>query len=101
MMTINAILVVGALLSAASSSVLPRDPPVARSSLTWDLKPTNSTQQFRGLSPISRDVVWVSGTNSTVLLTTNGGTSWINVSPSLAENSTLFQFRDVEAFSFK
>jgi photosystem II stability/assembly factor-like uncharacterized protein len=100
MRTIQAISAIGALLSAASASVLPRDYPTYKP-LTWHIKPTNSTQQFRGLSPISREVVWVSGTNSTVLLTTNGGTSWANVSPSLLENSTLFQFRDIEAFSSK
>lgn len=49
---------------------------------------------------MSERVVWVSGTNSTVLRTTDGGSSWTNVSPSLyPENTTNFQFRDIEAFS--
>lgn len=102
MRNFSAIVALSAFLSPTLASAIPSDYPVTRPSLTWDLKPTNSTQQFRGLSPISRDTVWVSGTNSTVLLTTNGGTSWTNVSPSPSlENSTLFQFRDIEAFSAK
>ncbi|KAJ4986514.1 oxidoreductase [Stagonosporopsis vannaccii] len=73
---------------------------ITTSTLSWDLKPTNTTKQFRGLAPVSKDIVWVSGTDSTVLLTTNGGKTWTNVSPSLfPENSTNFQFRDVAAFS--
>jgi photosystem II stability/assembly factor-like uncharacterized protein len=91
-----------ALLRAAIAIALPNGYSVSKPSLTWNLKPTNSTQQFRGLSPVSKDVVWISGTDSTVLLTTNGGTTWSNVSPTLApENSTTFQFRDIEAFSHK
>jgi photosystem II stability/assembly factor-like uncharacterized protein len=69
---------------------------------TWTVTPTNSTQQFRGLSPVSENVVWVSGTAGTVLRTTNGGATWNNVSPSLLpENSTTFQFRDIQAYSPK
>lgn len=102
MRNISVILALSALLSSTLASKIPRDYPTSKPSLAWDNKPTNTTQQFRGLSPVSREVVWVSGTNSTVLLTTNGGTSWTNVSPTLTpENSTLFQFRDIEAFSSK
>jgi photosystem II stability/assembly factor-like uncharacterized protein len=101
MKNISAVAALSALFSPAFAYAIPNDYPVTKPPGTWDPKSTNSTQQFRGLSPISRDVVWISGTNGTVLLTTNGGTSWINASPSLSENSTLFEFRDIEAFSSK
>ncbi|KAJ4373609.1 hypothetical protein N0V86_007751 [Didymella sp. IMI 355093] len=101
MKNISAVAALSALISPALAYAIPSDYRVTKPPLAWDPKSTNSTQQFRGLSPISRDVVWISGTNSTVLLTTNGGTSWINASPSLSENSTLFEFRDIEAFSSK
>lgn len=66
--------------------------------LAWTLTPTNSTQQFRGLSPVTNLVVWVAGTMGTVLRTTDGGLSWANVSPSFSpENASSFQFRDVQA----
>lgn len=75
-------------------------PPQPSLNLKYTLTPTNSTQQFRGVSPVSDNVVWVSGTNSTVLCTTNSGKSWSNISPDLApENASTFQFRDVQAFS--
>jgi photosystem II stability/assembly factor-like uncharacterized protein len=72
------------------------------SNLTWTISPTNSTRQFRGLSPVSNKVAWVSGTAGTVLRTTNGGASWTNVSPVLLpENATTFEFRDIQASSAK
>jgi photosystem II stability/assembly factor-like uncharacterized protein len=70
--------------------------------LTWTITPTNSTRQFRGLSPVSDKIAWVSGTAGTVLRTTNGGATWANVSPILLpENATTFEFRDIEAYSAK
>ncbi|KAL1592978.1 hypothetical protein SLS59_009448 [Nothophoma quercina] len=102
MKTAFALATLNALLPAAVATALPNTYTPSKHNLTWHLKPTNSSQQFRGLSPVSNDVVWISGTNSTVLRTTNGGTSWTNVSPSVSpENSTAFQFRDIEAFSKK
>lgn len=51
--------------------------------------------RFRGLSAVSRGTAWVAGTQGTVLRTTDGGTSWRNVSPPGAAE---LQFRDIEAF---
>ncbi|KAI8316641.1 cytochrome p450 [Colletotrichum sp. SAR11_59] len=67
--------------------------------LTWEILLTGSKQQFRGLSPVSDKIAWVSGTNGTVLLTTDGGASWLSVGPSLAPEDAELQFRDVQAFS--
>jgi photosystem II stability/assembly factor-like uncharacterized protein len=67
---------------------------------SWTLKPTNSTKQFRGLSVVSRDTVWVSGTDGTALRSVDGGDTWANVSPTLTqENSTSFEFRDIHAWN--
>jgi photosystem II stability/assembly factor-like uncharacterized protein len=66
--------------------------------LAWTIKPTNTTKQFRGLSPVSSKVSWVSGTDGTVLRTVNGGDTWLNVSPTL-NNSTGVEFRDIQAWS--
>ncbi|HEV8556852.1 MAG TPA: oxidoreductase [Actinophytocola sp.] len=63
--------------------------------LAWTLSPTGVTAQFRGLSAVSRRVAWVSGSQGTVLRTTDGGKSWRNVSP--PDVATL-QFRDIQAF---
>jgi photosystem II stability/assembly factor-like uncharacterized protein len=66
-----------------------------RPSYKWELTPTGSTAQFRGLAAVSKDVAWVGGSAGTVLRTVDGGKSWQNVSPPGAET---VQFRDVEAF---
>ncbi|TCN40247.1 photosystem II stability/assembly factor-like uncharacterized protein [Kribbella orskensis] len=63
----------------------------------WDLKPTGSASQFRGLAAVSADVAWVAGSAGQVLRTTDGGKTWQNVSPA---GQTLL-FRDVEAFDAK
>ncbi|WP_113702360.1 WD40/YVTN/BNR-like repeat-containing protein [Nonomuraea lactucae] len=63
--------------------------------LGWELKETGVTARLRGLSPVSRDVVWASGSGGTVLRTADGGATWENVSPPGTET---LQFRDVEAF---
>jgi photosystem II stability/assembly factor-like uncharacterized protein len=63
----------------------------------WDVKPTGSTAQFRGLAAVSDDVAWVAGSNGQVLRTVDGGKKWQNVSP---PGQTLL-FRDVEAFDAK
>jgi photosystem II stability/assembly factor-like uncharacterized protein len=60
----------------------------------WDLKPTGSASQFRGLAAVSKDVAWVAGSAGQVLRTLDGGRHWQNVSP---PGQTLL-FRDVEAF---
>ena len=64
-------------------------------SYRWDVTPTGSTAQFRGLSAVNKDVAWVGGTQGQVLRTVDGGRHWQNVSPAGAE---ALQFRDVQAF---
>lgn len=98
---LNTLAALGAFFSVpATITAAPNPYPAKPPLLTWDLTPTNTTQQYRGLSPVSPSTVWVAGTNATILLTTNAGKTWSNVSPSLLpENSTAFQFRDIEAFS--
>lgn len=62
---------------------------------SWQLRPTGSSHQFRGLAAVSRNVAWLAGTNGTVLRTSDGGRHWRDVSPAAA--STL-EFRDIEAW---
>jgi photosystem II stability/assembly factor-like uncharacterized protein len=64
-------------------------------SLSWRLSPTGTDAQLRGLSVLSRDVAWASGSKGTVLRTVNGGRSWRQVGP--PDTATL-ELRDIEAF---
>jgi len=68
---------------------------VPASSFSWNVLPTGSTDQFRGLAAVSANVAWVSGESGTVLRTTNGGTNWRDVSPPAAAGLAL---RDIEAW---
>ncbi|KAF2260565.1 oxidoreductase [Lojkania enalia] len=74
-----------------------RSPPT----LTWSLLNTANTNQFRGLAPVSHKVAWVSGTNSTVLRTTDGGNTWKSVGPQLTGPDAELEFRDIQAWSAK
>ncbi|UBU10164.1 WD40/YVTN/BNR-like repeat-containing protein [Nonomuraea gerenzanensis] len=89
-----------ALGALSASLVLAAPLPAAQAAagtprLGWELKETGVTARLRGLSPVSRHVVWASGSGGTVLRTVDGGRTWQNVSP--PDTATL-QFRDIEAF---
>ena len=61
---------------------------------TWTPLTSGVTVTFRGVSAVSADVVWVSGSRGTVLRSLDGGATWQNVSPK--DKGTL-DFRDVDA----
>jgi photosystem II stability/assembly factor-like uncharacterized protein len=65
-------------------------------SVSWQSTSTGSTARFRGLSAVSRNIAWVSGTTGTVLRTTDGGATWVSVAP---PGTDALQFRDIEATS--
>src|SRR3982751_6295605 len=54
------------------------------------------TASFRGLSVVSDRIIWVSGSDGTVGLSTDGGTAWKWIKVAGHEKS---DFRDIEAFS--
>jgi photosystem II stability/assembly factor-like uncharacterized protein len=60
------------------------------------LQNSHTTENLRGVSAVSADVVWASGTHSTYLRTIDGGATWKPAQVPGAEN---LDFRDVEAFS--
>jgi len=62
---------------------------------SWQLTPTGSAARLRGLSAVSANVAWASGSLGTVLRTVDGGTTWQQVGP---PGTSALQFRDIEAF---
>jgi photosystem II stability/assembly factor-like uncharacterized protein len=89
------LLLVGSLLAAVGCGPVRTDtttpaPP------RWHQQESGTEASFRGLSVVSTDVAWASGTGGTVVRTTDGGTTWVSLSVDGAEG---LDFRDVEAFS--
>lgn len=64
----------------------------------WTPQLTGVPARLRGVSAVNDRVVWASGTNGTVLRTTNGGDSWTAMAVPGAERLDL---RDIDAFSEK
>jgi len=61
----------------------------------WTKHAVNTTASFRGLSVVSKKVVWASGTGGTVIRTIDGGKTWgVIQMPDAAK----LDFRDIEAF---
>ena len=61
----------------------------------WQAQESGVNAGLRGLSAVSDQVAWASGSGGTVIRTTDGGATWQNVS--IPGTDTL-QFRDIEAF---
>lgn len=57
---------------------------------------SHTTENLRGVSSVSRQVAWASGTHGTYLRTTNGGQTWI---PGQVPDAGTLDFRAVVAFS--
>jgi photosystem II stability/assembly factor-like uncharacterized protein len=57
---------------------------------------SNTTENLRGISVLSDQVAWASGTHGTYLRTTDGGTSW---HAAQVPNAEALDFRDVESFT--
>lgn len=60
---------------------------------TWTTQTSGVTARLRGVSAVNERVAWASGSNSTVLRTTDGGATW----KKLAVTSETLDFRDVDA----
>ncbi|MFP4293317.1 MAG: WD40/YVTN/BNR-like repeat-containing protein [Cyclobacteriaceae bacterium] len=62
---------------------------------TWTEFNTPATASLRGLSAVSEEIAWASGSGATCLRTTDGGKNWQSYSFDVPDT---LQFRDVEAF---
>ena len=61
----------------------------------WHDVASGSTASLRGISAVSANVVWASGSAGTVLRTLDRGATWQSVGP---PGTSTLQFRDIEAF---
>jgi len=60
------------------------------------MQDSHSAESFRGVSSVSRNIAWASGTHGTYLRTTNAGRTW---TPSQVPGAAALDFRAVVAFS--
>jgi photosystem II stability/assembly factor-like uncharacterized protein len=74
---------VGVLMTVVVSLLAPR----------WTVQTSGVTARLRGISAVSERVAWASGATSTVLRTTDGGTTW----QKLTVTSDTLDFRDIDA----
>ena len=63
-------------------------------SFKWTALSTGVTARLRGVSAVNERVVWASGTNGTVMRTTDGGATWQALK---VPNADKLDFRDVDA----
>ena len=68
---------------------------LALAAAQWQLVPLPSKASFRGLSAVDDNIVWVSGTEGTVLRTVNAGKTWEALKIPKAED---LDFRGIRAF---
>jgi photosystem II stability/assembly factor-like uncharacterized protein len=88
-------LVVALLVATLTVAGMALGTPSARSNLSWQLTPTGSSARLRGLSAVSANVAWASGSQGTVLRTVDRGATWQQVGP---PGTATLQFRDIVAF---
>ena len=62
---------------------------------SWQLTPTGSTASLRGLSAVSENVAWASGSIGTVLRTTDRGATWQSVGPPGTDGASVPRHRGV------
>src|SRR6478736_7448938 len=99
---VTAALMIGSSMLGSNAAGPGHDPggamrnPDDHTAYRWVDTTTSSDARLRGLSAVSREVAWTSGTGGTVLRTTDGGRSWKSVGPAGTE---ALQFRDIEATS--
>jgi photosystem II stability/assembly factor-like uncharacterized protein len=88
------------LTGAALSKGKPGKPPhkpkgPTHHTFAWHDVASGSTASLRGISAVSANVVWASGSAGTVLRTLDRGATWQAVGP---PGTDTLQFRDIEAF---
>jgi photosystem II stability/assembly factor-like uncharacterized protein len=68
----------------------------AQAQLSRQTQPSHTTENLRGVSAVSPQVAWASGTHGTYLRTTDAGRTWLSAQ---VPNATTLDFRGIVAFS--
>jgi photosystem II stability/assembly factor-like uncharacterized protein len=84
-----------AALPLLSSCAAPAAQPSPSAGFGWTMQTSGTTASLRGLSVVSRDVAWASGSGGTFLRTVDGGATW---RADTVPGASKLDFRDVQAF---
>ena len=85
------------MIAAVAAGLLLAWPNVAAAPrATWTFQVSGVSASLRGVSAVNDRVIWVSGSNNTILRTTNGGELWTRLPPPSPDQ---LDFRDVDAVS--
>ncbi|MGB7864753.1 MAG: hypothetical protein WCF74_15270 [Candidatus Sulfotelmatobacter sp.] len=68
----------------------------ALAQLSRQTQSSNTTENLRGVSAVSQNIAWASGTHGTYLRTTDAGRTWL---PAKVPNAATLDFRGIVAFS--
>ncbi|MEP1781049.1 photosystem II stability/assembly factor-like protein [Reichenbachiella sp.] len=68
----------------------------SKTTYTWEEFSLEGNPSLRGISALNEKIIWVSGTNGTVVKTENGGLNWEEV---FIPDSDSLDFRDVEVLT--
>jgi hypothetical protein len=92
-------LFVGAAVVAAQSSAVVPTGAQPESNPAWGLQDSGTSASLRGIDSVDGTVAWASGTEGTVLKTTDGGAHWQKCAvPDLATDGATLDFRGVQAW---
>jgi photosystem II stability/assembly factor-like uncharacterized protein len=69
----------------------------AGTGLEWTSQSAGVTARLRGVSAISAQQVWASGSGHTVLRSADGGASWTAIAPPAESGAAALDFRDIDA----
>src|SRR5580658_1396437 len=92
----------GVFLIAAAVASAQSSTPTSPESLpqqVWQMQDSGTTAGLRGIDSVDGTVAWASGTEGTVLKTTDGGAHWQKCAvPDLATDGATLDFRGVQAW---
>ena len=78
---------------------VPADAQQTGPALSWTIQESGTTAGLRGIYSLDGQVAWASGTEGTVLRTTDGGWHWSRcTTPDAATDGATLDFRGIQAF---
>src|ERR1700733_8129491 len=96
---LSAFVFVAAIAGAGQSSSSVQSPAAQEQRQAWLVEDSGTTASLRGIDSVDGQVAWASGSEGTVLKTTDGGVHWAKCAvPDAATDGATLDFRGVQAW---